>query len=93
MRRRSNMDADLKWVIGIAVSMVFSFGGIMITTFRNMSAKIDETHDRIDDVKEKYVRRDDLDGHLTRIDNTVHDMREEIRENHRQVLAALSTKD
>jgi len=93
VKRRGDMDGDLKWVIGIAVSMVISFGGIMITTFRNMSTKIAKTHDRIDDVKDKYVRRDDLDGHLTRIDRTVHEIREEMRENHRQVLAALSSKD
>ena len=91
MRKGDDVDGDLKWVAGLAVSMVLSFAGVMITAFRNMSAKIAKTHERIDEVKDRYVRRDDLDGHLTRLDSTVHEIREEMRENHRQVLAALST--
>ena len=86
------MDGDLKWVIGIAVSMVVSFGGIMITTFRNMSAKIAETHDRIDDVKEKYVRRDDLDGCIMRIDQNIRDLRDEMHANHKEIIRALSSR-
>ena len=88
----SDMDSDLKWVIGIAVSMVLSFGGVMVGAFRNVSAKIATLHGRVDDVKEKYVRRDDLDGHIQRLDGNVRDLREEMRENHRQLLEVLSRK-
>ena len=84
------MDGDLKWVIGLAVSMVLAFGTIMIGAFRNVSAKIAELHGRVDDVKEKYVRRDDLDGQIMRIDQNVRDLRDEMRANHQELIRALS---
>lgn len=87
------MDGDLKWVIGVAVSMVLSFGGVMTGAFRNMSAKLAKTHERIDDVKEKYVRRDDLDGHIARIELNLRELREETRRNHNEILKALTRHD
>lgn len=90
------MDADLKWVIGIAIAMATTFLTTMIATFRNLAGRISagnrDIHKRIDDVKEKYVRRDDLDGHIQRLDGNVRDLREEMRENHRQLLEALSRR-
>lgn len=86
------MDGDLKWVIGLAVSMVLAFGTIMIGAFRNVSAKIAGLHSRVDDVKEKYVRRDDLDGHILRIDQNVRDLRDEMRANHKEIIRALSKR-
>lgn len=93
MKRGNGMDDDLKWIIGVALTVAVFVGTTLRAMFVNLSAKVAKTHERIDDVKEKYVRRDDLDGHLTRIDRTVHEIREEMRENHRQVLAALSQRD
>lgn len=84
------MDGDLKWVIGLAVSMVLAFGTIMIGAFRNVSAKIAELHGRVDDVKEKYVRRDDLDGCIMRIDQNIRDLRDEMHANHKEIIRALS---
>jgi hypothetical protein len=86
------MDGDLKWVIGLAVSMALAFGTIMIGAFRNVSAKIAELHSRVDDVKERYVRRDDLDGHILRIDQNVRDLRDETRANHKEIIQALSKR-
>lgn len=86
------MDGDLKWVIGLAVSMVLAFGTVMIGAFRNVSAKIAGLHGRVDDVKEKYVRRDDLDGHIMRIDQNVRDLRDEMRANHQELIRALSKR-
>lgn len=86
------MDADLKWLLGLAATMAATFGTIMIGAFRNMSAKIAGLHSRIDDVKEKYVRRDDLDGHIMRIDQNVRDLRDEMRANHQELIRALSKR-
>lgn len=88
------MSEDLRWVIGIAVSIVLFFSTALIGAFRSLSAKMaersGEIHKRIDDVKDKYVRRDDLDGHLNRIDRTVQEVREEMRDQHKQVMDALT---
>jgi uncharacterized protein (DUF927 family) len=87
------MEADLRWFIGIAVSVSLALVGAIITAFRNLAGRIStgdrELHNRIDEVKEKYVRRDDLDGHIGRLDQNVREIREEMRENHRQVLEAI----
>lgn len=87
------MESDLKWVVGIAISLSVSIVMALIGGFRNLASRIStsnrEIHKRIDDVKEKYVRRDDLDGHLQRIDENVRDIRDEMRENHRQLLEAV----
>lgn len=39
----------------------------------------DVTHDRINRVRDEYVRRDDLQGHLVRIDKQFDEMRDQIR--------------
>lgn len=48
-------------VIVAVVGVVFKFN-------HTNSAKIKDLHARIDDVKEKYVRRDDLDNRLESIE-------------------------
>lgn len=98
------MDTDLKWLIGVAVSITLAVTGMMITSFRMLSTKIStnsrnlhekvednhrEVHGRIDNVKEKYVRRDDLDGHIERIDRNIAEMRAEQRDQTRQMLDAI----
>lgn len=90
------MDADLKWIIGILVTVALTLGGSIIAAFRNLAGRIAtgnrELHNRVDDVKDKYVRRDDLDSHIRRLDESVGEIRQEMRENHRQVLDAISKK-
>ncbi len=39
----------------------------------------DVAHDRINRVRDEYVRRDDLQGHLVRIDKQFDEMRDQIR--------------
>ena len=41
-----------------------------------------------------YVRRDDLDNHIQRLDDNIRDMRHEFRDSHKQVIEAIrSSKD
>lgn len=90
------MDADLKWLIGIAVTLALALTSAIVATFRNLAARISasdrDIHARIDDVKEKYVRRDDMYGHIQRMDKMMGEIRKELRENHKQVLEALDKK-
>ncbi len=87
------MDGDLKWIAGLAVTFFLAFTGAIIGTFRNLSNKIskntEKMHEKIDDVKENYVRRDDLNGHLEHVDTRMKELRDEQRENHKQVIALL----
>jgi hypothetical protein len=38
-----------------------------------------DLHERVNGVRENYVRRDDLDGHLTRLSEEMRGMRDEMR--------------
>jgi len=85
------MGEDLKWAIGIAVTLTLGWGTIMIGAFWRLVSMIrrvedevngnsKELHARINRVREDTVQKSDLDGHLNRLLN---DMRE-IRDEHRQ---------
>ncbi len=90
------MDDQIRWLVGIVVSAGLALVAALIGSFRNLAARIStgsrELHRRIDRVKDDYVRRDDLDGHIQRLDGNLRDLREEMREYHKQILSALNSK-
>lgn len=61
-------------------------------TREHADTRVDALHARINDIKDDYVRRDDLAGHLERIDDTLKGLREEQRKNNETVLLALATR-
>jgi hypothetical protein len=100
------MEPDTKWLIGIAVGFFSTFGSVLILAFRNLAAKISdgnkdiyariddeskESNHRIDDVKMRYARRDDMDGHIQRVGADIKELKGEMRDQHQQVLQAIST--
>lgn len=85
------MGDDLKWAIGIAVTLTLGWGSILIGAFwkvvsmiRRVEDEMDnsskELHARINRVREDTVQKSDLDGHLTRLSNDMREMRQEHRE-------------
>lgn len=93
----------MQWLVGIAVSVSLAWTGALIGAFWKIIAMIKRgemknsehvavLHTKVDDVKERYVRRDDLDGHLSRMDKKIDDIRSEMRINHQQVIDALNKK-
>lgn len=88
------MGEEIKWVIGIGLTISISLITALIAAFRNLATRVStgdrDLHKRIDDVKDKYVRRDDLDAHIRRIEKGIDDVKDEMRENHKQVLAVLT---
>jgi hypothetical protein len=52
---------------------------------------IDKLHTRINDIKDDYVRRDDLSNHLNRIDESIKGLRDEQRENNKIILTAIAS--
>ena len=87
------MGDDLKWLIGTAVTVILTTGGMMITAFRNLSAKDDALHSRISALKDKmtddYVRREDLATHLANIDGNIKAVRDEQTRNFDQLFAEI----
>ena len=89
------MSDDLKWLIGTAVVLILSFSGTIITAFSNLSTRIkkgddalaalqkqedDRLHERINRVRDEYVRRDDLDKDITMLERGLDQLRNEMRE-------------
>lgn len=98
------MPEDIKWLIGTAITLLVFFGGMLFTAFNNLSGRLkaqDDKHatitkagddvlqDRLNRVRDEYVRRSDLDGHIQRLDNNVKDLREELRETRKETNSRL----
>lgn len=88
---------EIQWLIGALIAIVSMIGGIIVRD-RQIMKEINEgdkeLQDRITKVQSEYVRRDDLNGHIQSIENSVHQMREEQRETNRRIdsLLTLLTK-
>jgi len=94
------MGDDLKWIIGISASMIVSFIIALIAAFRSLSEKINagdtQLHERVNRVKDDYVRRIDLDGHVNQLREGMKELKDETRDSAKetnkrldQVLAVL----
>lgn len=89
------MTAEMQWLVGTALTVILSIGGIAIGAFRAMSAKLDsaveaieatmrsedaQLHSRINEVKDKYVRRDDFEKYTDRMDRRLDEIRSDQKE-------------
>lgn len=78
------MDSEFwKWFIGLLVTAATA--GAVTTrylqnqinaTAKDMEKGDDRLHERINRVRDEFVRRDDLDGHITRVDRALTEVRE-----------------
>lgn len=96
------MDDQWRWVIGLAVSLCLGWGTILIgfgwrflLALRELE---DDLHREINQVRNEYVRRVDLDGHIQRLGEDIKGLRTEIQQGREAtnirldaVLAALAT--
>lgn len=82
------MDGQVIALIGVAGTIVAIVSAI-VASHRSTSDKIqkgdDALHERINRVRDEYVRRVDLDGHMARIETNVKELREENREGTRDI--------
>lgn len=85
-------------MIGVGVSASLGLLSLLIAAFNRLAGRIDrsgadlrskidtghaELHARVNKVKDEYVRRDDLDRHMVRIDGNVNELRREISAAHK----------
>lgn len=93
------MGDDLKWAIGIGVTLSLGWGSILIGAFwrlvsmiRRVEDEMDkndrELHARVNRVREDTVQKADLDGHLSRLSADMREMRDE----HRAATAATNNR-
>lgn len=74
------MDENLRWVAGIIVSVSLACTGFVLTAFRSMRANMSNMDQRIDDVKDNYVRRDDLTAKLESLERSLNRDQELLRD-------------
>lgn len=72
---------DYQTLIGIILGLVTAAGGL-VARDRHVLGKIqsgdDQLHERVNRVRDEYVRRIDLDAHIVRLDASVQKLSEEI---------------
>lgn len=83
------MAEEIKWLIGIGVAISLSVAGYIIAAIRGLSSQIkagdDALHQRINRVRDEYVRRDDLADFSVRFENSIREMRQENRDLFKQM--------
>ncbi|MCY1370286.1 hypothetical protein D9M69_573730 [compost metagenome] len=95
------MGDDIKWLIGLATGLGGTFTVALIATFRSLSSSIrdgdNQLHERVNRVRDEYVRRVDMDDHVKQFRDGIKEMRDETREGMKetnkrldQVLAVLA---
>lgn len=79
------MDETTKWLIGALFGL---FSGVAAYS-KHVAAQIkdgdDELHHRVNQIRDEYVKRVDLDAHMNRVESRLRDTREELREDIRGV--------
>nr|WP_321980129.1 hypothetical protein [uncultured Cohaesibacter sp.] len=77
------MTEEVQWLVGVAFGIVAMVGGFIVRdrqTAKQIKDGDDRLHDRINRVRDDYVRRDDLHNHITRLDDSIKEMRQEMKE-------------
>lgn len=84
-------------IIGIAVTIGLAIAGFLINANRAkavaLEAALEKVEEELKAVREKYVRRDDLNGHLITIDKSMTEVKDGMKDLTKLVLAALAATD
>lgn len=78
--------------IGLIISGVLMIGGLIVRDrqiFSEMKKGEAALHERINNVQEKYVRRDDLNGHIESMQHAISEVRNEQRGTNTRIDALL----
>lgn len=74
------------WLIGIAIAVVTAIGGIIVRD-RQILELIregdDALADRLNETRDDFVRKDDLDRHIQRIERSIDEIKVDMREQRR----------
>ena len=88
------MGEEIRWLIGAAFSFCVLVGGV-VTRDRQMAKQIrdveDRLHDRVNKVKDDYVKKADMEAGMARISDDVSKLRDEIRDDRQETNRRLDT--
>ena len=95
------MDAEtIRWLIGLAVTLTLGWGSILwaiakrhLDAMKALHDEIDAKHNRLSgelrQVRDEYVKRSELDGHIQRLGSDVRELRNEVRQSNEATTARL----
>ncbi|MDJ0628828.1 MAG: hypothetical protein QNJ44_11255 [Rhodobacter sp.] len=82
------MHPDVIWLIGAIMGVVTVFGGLLARdrwVMKTMRDGDDELHRRVNEVRDKYVRRDDLELQSSRFGGELHGLKDEIHQTNQRL--------
>lgn len=85
----------MRWVLGLEITVAVAFVSALLAALYRLADAIkkgdDVLHTRVNDIRDEYVRRTDLDRHIQRIDVSMHDLRSDMKEQHRDTQRCLDS--
>jgi uncharacterized protein YPO0396 len=79
------MDENVRWVLGFLLSLIALVAGYARHISNRIEAGDNALHHRINQTRDEYVKRVDLDAHISRVEARMRDLREELRSDIREV--------
>jgi predicted nuclease with TOPRIM domain len=69
------VETDTKWLIGLSLTLILASAGFLIAALSNLHGRINRLRE---EMSKDFVRRADLDSHLSRLDQNVNEFRREL---------------
>jgi len=89
------MSGEFQWLIGISVTVMIAAAASIIAGFKSVYTKISAStallHERIETVRNSYVRTDHMDREISHIDKKLDEMRSDSQRRHDELLQRIST--
>lgn len=81
---------SIESIVATATAILLAILGLVVNGYRQ---RISELENELKEIREKYVRRDDLNGHITSMQKTIDEVKNDVKELTKLVIAAIqSTK-
>jgi uncharacterized protein YPO0396 len=79
------MDENVKWAISFLFGLIVAAAGYTRHVSNMIKVGDDNLHHRINQTRDEYVKRVDLDAHISRVESRIRDLREEWRADIRDI--------
>jgi septation ring formation regulator EzrA len=84
-------------IFGAGVTIVLFIIGFVINSYRARIQELEQENrslrEDIKEIREKYVRRDDLNGHLLQVAKSIDDLKDGMKDLTRLVVTAMAASD
>jgi uncharacterized protein YlxW (UPF0749 family) len=74
------MDDNVKWIIGLCLTLAGAVGAMCRYVWLAIEEGDDALHERINSIKDEYVRRNDMDAQVSRLEAQFRDLRQDVKD-------------